>query len=112
MATDGDDTSWISSSRTQLLIVLLATAITNQYGFWHIFHIAILEHIGISDVPRLAVWPLISVLVGMTGTIAGMIISPRRKTGVGASSPGRIGRFLLKYRSWIGAAVSSPAVKK
>jgi hypothetical protein len=104
MATDGDEASWMSSSKSQVLIALLATSITNQYGFWHIFHIAILEHIGITDVPRLAVWPLISLSISMIAAIAGMIISPRRRIAASDGTPTALGKFLLKYRFWIGLA--------
>jgi hypothetical protein len=106
VATEDDDSSWTSSKRSQILIVLLATAIANQYGFWRIFHIAILEHIGITDMPRLAVWPLISALYSIViGTVFGAAVQPPRKAGAKLPDPNPLARLVLKHRFWIGVVL-------
>jgi hypothetical protein len=72
-SSDTASVSWnTTSARTQMIIIFSATALANQYGFWRVFNVAIFEHIGISDIPRLAMWPLIS---GFAGVALGCFIA-------------------------------------
>jgi hypothetical protein len=70
---------WLPPGSSVLVLIVIVPSLANQFGFWRIFHVAILEHIGIADIPRLATWSLISALLGFAiGVIAGpLLLSPR-----------------------------------
>jgi hypothetical protein len=95
---DESATSWSAVAA----LVITGTAVANNYGYWRIFHVAILEHIGVSDLPRLAAWPLIAafssvVLGALIQTVIFEAGPPRAN-----SAPGFAAQMLLRLRDLVG----------
>ena len=95
---DESSTSWSAAAA----LVITGTAVANNYGYWRIFHVAILEHIGVSDLPRLAAWPLVAafssvVLGALIQTVVFEAGPPRAK-----SEPGFAAQMLLRLRDLVG----------
>lgn len=45
--------------KTVFVLYLFVVSLAHEYGYWSNFHIQLLEHIGLSDLPKLAVWPIL-----------------------------------------------------
>lgn len=75
-----------------------------QFGFWGTLDVNILEFIGLSDLLKLAIYPLLVSLVSFWSSyIAGVIFQwDTLPPGGGADTP--IGRFGKKYRRYLVAA--------
>lgn len=95
---DESPTSWSAVGA----LVITGTAVANNYGYWRVFHVAILEHIGVSDLPRLAAWPLIAAFssVGLGLFIQTVLLDagpPRAR-----SEPGFVAQMMLRLRDLVG----------
>jgi hypothetical protein len=72
-------------------------AILYLWGYWGTFNVNVLEHINISEVVKIAVYPLVSAfLFFVIGVVIGEVISPRGALPEGGGRDSVLGRFLNK----------------
>lgn len=76
-----------------------------QFGYWGSFHVNPLEFISITDVGKLAVYPLVVTFACiLSGILIGkLLIITHYPPGAGADTP--IGRKLNKHRTWLAASL-------
>ncbi|WP_431288811.1 hypothetical protein [Roseateles chitinivorans] len=63
------------------------------WGYWGTFDINVLDYIGVSDIIKAAVYPLVTGLIGLgVGALLGEVMAPRLEPGGGANT--RLGKLL------------------
>jgi hypothetical protein len=91
--------------RTFIVVYVTLVSIAHEYGYWSSFHINILEHVGLADLPKLAVWPIVATagasIVWSIVTFAAF--RPIFPPGGGVNT--RAGQFLNKIRVPVGLAL-------
>jgi hypothetical protein len=96
--------SQIYVPKTGVVVYMVAAAFAHEFGYWRNFNIQILEHIGLADLPKLALWPFVATagiaFIGvLLGQIAGRDLYP---PGGGVNTP--VGKFLNRTRAPFGLA--------
>lgn len=97
-----EKTAWISARHTYIVFYVILLAFAHEYAYWSAFNVHLLEHIGLADLPKLAVWPIVAtagVLVigpGISMLVGSRILPP------GAGAHTSVGIKLEKFRKPIG----------
>jgi hypothetical protein len=95
----------LSVRRTFIVVYVTLVSIAHEYGYWSSFHINFLEHVGLADLPKLAVWP-IGATAGASivwSIVAFTTFRPIFPPGGGVNT--RAGIFLNKIRMPVGLAL-------
>lgn len=88
---------------------LIAVGACYQFAYWGAFHVNALEFISITDIGKLAFYPLLATLIFLlVGVLIGHIASPNFPPGGGAESP--TGIIFNRYKRWLGALLICGAV--
>jgi hypothetical protein len=92
----------LSIKHTYIVFYVVLLAFAHGYGYWSTFHVNLLEHIGLADLPKLAVWPIVATAGAyLVGPVVTMLIGSRHlPPGGGATT--RAGIFLNRHRKLIG----------
>ena len=79
------------------------------WGYWGTFGINVLDYIGVSDIIKAAVYPVVSAFAFMAiGALLGEVLSPRLEPGAGANTP--VAKLLRKAAPYIVAAYAALVV--
>lgn len=89
---------------------LIGVSAAYLFGYWGSFHVNVLEFIGLTDIAKLAVYPLLaSSIFFLAGALfSEVIVSPHLPPGGGADTP--LGRLGNRYGRWLMALVVLVAV--
>jgi len=82
-----------------LSIYFIAVGVLYLWGYWGYFHVNIMEYMGLSDVVKVAAWPVGSAFVFM---LVGMVLGEMRPADVLPAGGGRstsLGGWLNKHRT-------------
>src|SRR5450759_5061245 len=92
----------VSARRTFIAFYGIFVSFAHEYGYWRNFHIQFLEHVGLADLPKLAVWPVVAAAGALIiGSILAMAtVRPIFPPGGGVHSP--VGVVLNRHRVLIG----------
>jgi hypothetical protein len=88
----------IAIPKTFLIVYALMIAFAHEYSYWSAFNVQILEHIGITDLPKLALWPIIATGgIALLSMLFGHLLArPLFPPGGGANTP--VGVALRRFR--------------
>lgn len=91
----GSSTSALLSPKFWLAPYALVVSTLYLWGYWGTFDINVLDYIGLSDVVKAAVYPILSSFTALAiGALMGEVLSPRIEPGGGAHTP--IAKFVRK----------------
>lgn len=95
--------STLLSVKVWLAPYALAVSTLYLWGYWGTFGINVLDYIGISDIIKAAVYPVMTGLMALAvGALLGELMSPRLEPGAGANT--RIGKLLNDSLPLLGTA--------
>jgi hypothetical protein len=93
----------LSIKHTYMAFFVVFVAFAHEYGYWSEFHIHLLEHIGLADLPKLAVWPVVATAGAyVLGSIIGLVTSKPSVYSPGSGANAPTGTVLNRYRRPIG----------
>jgi hypothetical protein len=91
--TSEPTSSTLLSVKVWLAPYALAVSTLYLWGYWGTFGINVLDYIGVSDIIKAAVYPVMTGLMALAvGALLGELMSPRLEPGAGANT--RIGKLL------------------